>query len=262
MMSDLMASLARTTANADAATLASLQSDMSAIGSILLADNTVYGVADETASGLEAVAKMLLDTSTAATAAANAAGVAVADAQSAADAAVASVVMAQAAAAISAAALPVAEAAFLAASGEMALADGTILVPRMSGLIGAIQHGFIGVGELSISRVISDDDADNSDTDGVIFSGNFEDYTIEGDPMVAFDAANPAGNILDFDLDGFISVTDNRALLVGGDGTDLIRNIERLVFGDQTIVIDPSATPNSLAVAAQLSVGSSSWVRS
>ena len=250
MMSDLMASLARTTANADAATLASLQSEMSAIGSILLADNTAYGVADETASGLEAVAKMLLETSTAATTAANAAGVAVADAQSAADAAVASVVMAQAAAAISAAALPVAEAAFLAASGEMALADGTVLVPRMSGLIGPIQHGFIGVGELSISRVISDDDPDNSDTDGVIFSGNFEDYTIEGDPMVAFDAANPAGNILDFDMDTFISVTDNRALLVGGDGTDLIRNIERLVFGDQTIVIDPSATPNSLAVGS------------
>jgi hypothetical protein len=257
MLSDMAASLARMEADSDASTLVSLQDDMSQIGSILLADNTAFGVADELATGLEEVAASLILNRDSDLATAVAAAEVLSDTRAASAAAVAEASSTAIQALASAALVPAAEVALAAAEAALAAADGTILVSRMDKVMGAIASGFIRPGELSISRVISDDDADNSDTDGAIFSGNFEDYTIEGDPTVAFNSANPAGNILDFDGDGFISVTDDRALPVGGDGTDLIRNIERLVFGDQTIVIDsnsrgPGSTPNSLAVGAAI----------
>ncbi len=237
MMADLSAMVAANSAAGDAATLLLLQDQMSIIGQALIADNTVFGAANELALGLEAVAKMLLGTSEARALGANAAAVALTNAQQGSENAIKAAQAAAVQAVASAGAVPAAEQALNTARAALAAADVRILVPRMDKIMAAIATGFISPGELSISRVISDDDADNTDTDGAIFSGNFEDYTVEGDPLAAFNPAIPAGNIMDFDGDGFITITDNRGLPVGGDGTDLIRNIERLVFGDQTVVL-------------------------
>jgi hypothetical protein len=114
--------------------------------------------------------------------------------------------------------LAAAQAAFDAADA----AAGTILVPGMRDVMEAVFGGFINPGELSISRVISDDDPTDADTDVVLFSGNLSDYTI---------------------VEGliFTEITDN----LGSDGRDLVRNVERLVFSDQTLVLVD--TGNSVA---------------
>ncbi|HIG70251.1 MAG TPA: hypothetical protein EYQ46_09535 [Myxococcales bacterium] len=123
--------------------------------------------------------------------------------------------------------------------------DRKILVAGMRDVQEAVFLGVINPGELSISRVISDDDAGDLDTDGVRFPGNFADFTIESDPNMAFNPLDPAANIGDFfsrnaidgtlnpALDGMIEISDNRAL--GNDGRDLVRNVERLIFEDMTI---------------------------
>jgi hypothetical protein len=138
-----------------------------------------------------------------------------------------------------------------------------ILVASMQDVQEAVFFGVINPGELSISRVISDDDSEDGDTDGVRFPGNFADFTIESNPDMAFNPMDPAANIVDFfsrnadgtlnaALDGMIEISDNRAL--GNDGRDLVRNVERLIFEDMTIELktgvagaaDPAL--NSLAV--------------
>jgi Ca2+-binding RTX toxin-like protein len=172
--------------------------------------------------------------------------------------------------------------------------DARILVPGMQDLFEAVFAGVINPGELSISRVISNDDPDGLDTDAVRYQGNFADYTIEGlagldgipgnadDP--AFDPLDPGANIGDVHsrnaqevlaangdilvaagsinpaLDGFIEITDNRDLAQnlradrpGNDGRDLVRNVERLVFDDMTVVLTAgaagaAASMNSVAV--------------
>jgi len=133
-----------------------------------------------------------------------------------------------------------------------------ILVPTMLDIQAAVFGGTINPGELSISRVISDDDATNSSTDSAVFSGAFADYVIESNPGPdgdfgtlddPFDPLNPGASIGDFysrraldgalrpgDLDGYIEVTDTR-VGASSDGRDLVKNIERLVFSDQTIVL-------------------------
>jgi len=160
--------------------------------------------------------------------------------------------------------------------------DARILVPGMQDVFEAVFLGAINPGELSISRVISNDDPDGLDTDSVRYQGNFADYTIEGlagpdgipgnldDPLV--DPLDPGAFIGDFysrnaqevlapngdilvaagsvnpALDGFIEITDNRELplnlrffLPGNDGRDLVRNVERLVFDDMTVVLPAGA---------------------
>ena len=142
--------------------------------------------------------------------------------------------------------------------------DRMILVASMQDVQEAVFFGVINPGELSISRVISDDDAGDLDTDGVRFPGNFADFTVESDPDMAFNPLDPAANIGDFFSrnaidgtlnavpDGMIEISDNR--LLGDEGRDLVRNVERLIFEDMTIELksgvagagDP--TRNSLAV--------------
>ena len=142
--------------------------------------------------------------------------------------------------------------------------DRMILVASMQDVQEAVFFGVINPGELSISRVISDDDAGDLDTDGVRFAGNFADFTVESDPDMAFNPLDPAANIGDFFSrnaidgtlnavpDGMIEISDNR--LLGDEGRDLVRNVERLIFEDMTIELksgvagagDP--TRNSLAV--------------
>ncbi|OUS28812.1 hypothetical protein A9Q98_07250 [Thalassotalea sp. 42_200_T64] len=94
----------------------------------------------------------------------------------------------------------------------------------MQALFVDVFSGLINPGDISISRVISDQDLTNSDTDSVIYSGNRVNYLI-GSPTP----------------DGFIRVTDQRPIAVnplpGDDGSDRLRNIERLVFADQTVVL-------------------------
>ena len=126
-------------------------------------------------------------------------------------------------------------------------ADVMVLVPSMEDLFEAMFGGFINPGELSISRVIADNDVSNLDTDIAVYTGALANYTI------SFDA-----------VPGFIMVRDNRVLGGGGgggggggvaanDGRDLVRNIERLQFSDQSVVIGSIAgrtenTSNSVAL--------------
>jgi hypothetical protein len=126
-------------------------------------------------------------------------------------------------------------------------ADAMVLVPGMQDLMEAVFGGFINPGELSISRVISDDDSANSDTDIALYTGIMANYTI------SFDA-----------VPGFVMVRDNRTAGGGGisanDGRDLLRNIERLQFADQSLVIGSIAgrtenTSNSVAVGQPTVLG-------
>jgi len=158
-----------------------------------------------------------------------------------------------------------------------------VLVAGMQDVMEAVFLGAINPGELSISRVIADRDEDNLDTDSIRFLGNFADYSIESDPGLngipgdsddpAFNPASPGANIGDFysrnaeagtdaggtafdagsmnvDQDGLIEIVD----ILTGD-RDLVRNAERLVFDDMTVLLEAgaagSAGPNnSVAVGA------------
>jgi len=134
------------------------------------------------------------------------------------------------AAAVSAALVAPTAAAVVTAQAALDAEDailGNILVPGMEDLFDAVFGGFINPGELSISRVISDDDPTDAATDIAKFSGNVGDYTIvEGLPG------------------GFTEITDNRPLPLnlppgtpGNDGRDLVRNVERLVFSDTIVTL-------------------------
>ncbi|KGJ99310.1 peroxidase family protein [Thalassotalea sp. ND16A] len=111
----------------------------------------------------------------------------------------------------------------------------------MQELFGDVLSGAINPGDISISRVISDQSA-GGDTDSVVYSGNRINYLIG--------APTP---------EGFIRVTDQRILaldpLPGDDGSDLLKNIERLVFADQTVVLSAgeagsAGNNNALATGA------------
>src|SRR6185436_6597883 len=74
-------------------------------------------------------------------------------------------------------------------------------------------NGNIFPGSQIIREILFDTTPGNIDT--AVFTGNLADYTINFTP----------------DAQGFITVTDN----VGTDGTDRLRNVERLQFADVTI---------------------------
>ncbi len=140
----------------------------------------------------------------------------------------------------SAAAVGPAQDAVDAAQGALNDADKFILVDGMRDIQEAIFGGFINPGELKISRIISDDDPENQDVDSVVFTGNYLEYTILDNTAIT----------------GFLEVTDDRGLAVGGDGRDLIRNVERLVFADKTVTLDIVApNPNNVPVDNALPVG-------
>ena len=124
----------------------------------------------------------------------------------------------------------------------VALQVGATLFPGMQDLSADVFAGLINPGDISISRVISDHDALDADTDIVVFTGNRGDYTIESDLSGVI--ADVDGAVSDGMPDGYIRVTDNRDLpfnltadLLGNEGTDLVRNVERLQFSDVTVVI-------------------------
>lgn len=143
------------------------------------------------------------------------------------EAATAAALQARANAAASAVAAAQAQEALASAQAVLNGVDAMVLVPSMEDLFEAVFSGVINPGEISISRVIRDDDPSNADTDIAVFSGNRGDYTIN---------LNGPGD--------YVEVTDN----LGTDGRDLVRNIERLQFADQTLVIDNVQPINSLPV--------------
>ena len=105
--------------------------------------------------------------------------------------------------------------------------NGDPVVPRMKDIQARVFNREISPCDLSISRVITDEDANDTDTDAAVFTGTRADYQIET-------AANSTV-ISDANADGFLSVADTRA--VGSTGIDLVRNVERLVFSDEVVVL-------------------------
>jgi hypothetical protein len=82
--------------------------------------------------------------------------------------------------------------------------------------------GEVNPGDISIVReILPGDGSFNYDT--VVFTDVLANYTIEG------------GGLVDVDGDGYITVTHDTFVGVG-DGTDLVRNVERLYFGDSLAV--------------------------
>ncbi len=157
--------------------------------------------------------------------------------------------------------------------------DARILVPSMQDVMEAVFAGVINPGELNISRIIAvHAEAVDGDTDSVRYHGNFADYTIESDPACIPVLENPGACIRDVhsrnaqevvdeitgdilvaagsvnpNPDGYIEIIDIRPLRPGHDGRDLVRNVERLVFDDLTVVLaagaaGAAASNNSVAV--------------
>jgi hypothetical protein len=109
------------------------------------------------------------------------------------------------------------------------------LFDSMQDVSADVFFGVVNPGNIHISRVISDHDIADADTDAAVFTGNRTDYMIESDLL---------GNIADINGDGFVQISDTRAFPLnlpagkpGNEGTDLVRNVERLQFADQTIVV-------------------------
>jgi hypothetical protein len=172
----------------------------------------------------------------AATATADASAAALGNAQAAAQVAAAAVTVANTAVQVAQSAANAANTALNAAVGNSMLEVPRIVVASMQDVSPAIFSGLIplaqpdGSANVYISRSIAAAPESANDTDSVVYSGNFDDYTINLDRA-----------------DDFIEVTDTRGLLVGGDGRDLVRNVERLVFADFTIVVGNNAGGNVLA---------------
>jgi hypothetical protein len=93
--------------------------------------------------------------------------------------------------------------------------------------------GRLNPGMLGIVREIRYAPSDNTDVDTAVFTNDRADYYIEGQDSL--------GGIQDLDGDGAIRVTQiNGGISVGRaatDGWDMLRNIERIQFADQTITI-------------------------
>jgi Ca2+-binding RTX toxin-like protein len=111
----------------------------------------------------------------------------------------------------------------------------------MSEFQSRVFSGEINPSQIQIVREILYSPTSNFDT--AVFSGNRAEYTIEGDGV-------------DLDGDGFITVAHNDADGVAGlgiDGTDRLRNVERLQFLDQELVISGSnSAPVGLLTLSEL----------
>ncbi|MCE9521360.1 MAG: hypothetical protein K8S25_02875, partial [Alphaproteobacteria bacterium] len=108
-----------------------------------------------------------------------------------------------------------------------------------------------GVAGAQIIREIRFDTTDG-DIDTAVYRDVAANYTIEAD-------AN-TGAIGDADGDGFITITHNVPLNgapagVLSDGTDRLRNIERIQFADTVVSIDTSPTANRLPTGALTILG-------
>jgi Ca2+-binding RTX toxin-like protein len=111
-------------------------------------------------------------------------------------------------------------------------------VKSLTELMPDMLSGAINPGQLVIVREILDLPATApTDFDTVVFSGQRANYTVV--------TAN----------DGTTIVTDNVGNILGNDGTDTLRNIERLQFADQTILVVDQTVPVALRTANAGPVG-------
>ncbi|MGE4651430.1 MAG: hypothetical protein AAEJ53_11135, partial [Myxococcota bacterium] len=115
----------------------------------------------------------------------------------------------------------------------------------MEDIMNEVFSGDINPGDIYASRQIWDDDAapceaaeeggDFSDTDTAVYQGNVADYTVQSS------------------VNGFLSVIDNRVLVANllgrptNEGSDLIRNFERLLFADMTVQLTEGTAGASCA---------------
>jgi len=138
------------------------------------------------------------------------------------------------------------EAQVAAAAAEAALPtniNDTILVAGMTDVMDAVFKGLINPGELSIDRTIVDADPGQTETDSALFNGNLENFSVESDPGADGIAGNEddpvfsADTIGDYNGDGYVEVVDTRPDGPGHEGRDLVRNTERLVFNDVTLIV-------------------------
>ncbi|MCS5678579.1 MAG: hypothetical protein NZ603_01585, partial [Acidimicrobiales bacterium] len=100
--------------------------------------------------------------------------------------------------------------------------------------------GTLPIADISISRAINNAGS-AGDVDSAVYSGALDDYVIEG----VAETGAPA----DVDGDGYVRVTDQDTGLLG-EGSDLLRNIERILFSDVTVAVGAAgaaASANSLA---------------
>jgi Ca2+-binding RTX toxin-like protein len=95
-------------------------------------------------------------------------------------------------------------------------------------------------GQLQIVREIIVADGTN-DVDTALFSDIRANYIIEGQNGVVVAA--------DVDGDGFITITHSIAGVIGSDGIDRLKNIERLAFANVTLNIGPSTNDLPVGLA-------------
>ncbi len=118
--------------------------------------------------------------------------------------------------------------------GELVVETGALPV-EITTLNEAVFARVINPGDIEIVREIIDESDPGGETDTAVFSDVRANYTIDFAPV-----APDIGP-------GFISVTHNNA---GVDGVDFVRNVERLQFADQTIVLDTVPPINGLPTGA------------
>jgi hypothetical protein len=94
-------------------------------------------------------------------------------------------------------------------------------VDRMADVQARIFNGTLKPSQLRIVRTVRKAAADANDVDTAVFSGNRADYDFVPGPSTTK-----------------MTVVHARGTLT--DGTDTVRNVERLQFADQTLVIDPT----------------------
>ena len=140
--------------------------------------------------------------------------------------------------------------------------DPTYFVNGMGDIQAKLFSGELRVADLSMVRSIKEAGV-ASDVDVAQFSGRRADYLVEGLNDFITGAATGNGFASDTDGDGFVSVrqltrdVDGNLILgpdttddnIGGlDGTDKLKNIERMFFSDQTIKANNHA--NTIATGA------------
>jgi Ca2+-binding RTX toxin-like protein len=106
-------------------------------------------------------------------------------------------------------------------------------VDSMNQLKARLVSGEINPGQLHIVREILQSTTAATDIDTAVYNGNLSDYSIVQN------------------VNGTYTITDNRAVgVLGNDGADQIRNIERLQFADRTVSLTnhaPVAVADTLA---------------
>ena len=123
------------------------------------------------------------------------------------------------------------------------------IVDSMEDLFGPVFDGDLNPGDINISRRIRDADFTNQHTDSVLFSGNRADYNITA-------ISDALGGM-------WYEVEDTRAPRevvgavddgLGNEGTDLVRNIERMYFDDQVFEV-PAGNAGAASVDNSLVTG-------